>query len=66
MSAAGDFIRHVSAPLAIGTVQLADGSNVHGFVCEPIDVAGAADITQFGGWRTFHATGSASHAILER
>jgi allophanate hydrolase len=39
--------------LAIGTVQLEDGSTVKGFVCEPEGFSGALDITEFGGWRAF-------------
>jgi allophanate hydrolase len=39
--------------LAIGRLQLADGSEVPGFVCEPIAIAGAEEITSFGGWRAY-------------
>jgi allophanate hydrolase len=47
----GAFVDEVPAPLAIGTVELADGSSVNGFLCEPHAVAGATDITIHGGWR---------------
>ena len=56
---AGSFLTLVGAPLAIGTVELADGSSERGFVCEPRGVAaatGAIDITHFGGWRGFLAS----------
>ena len=43
-------------PLAIGTVELADGSWWKGFVCEPTALAGATDITATGGWRRHLAT----------
>jgi MFS family permease len=43
--------RGSAAPLAIGSVQLDVGEWVKGFVCEPLGVVGATEITQFGGWR---------------
>lgn len=49
----GSFVAEVPAPLAIGTVTLADGSSVKGFVAEPRAVNGAEDITSLGGWRAF-------------
>ena len=56
----GSFVAEVPAPLAIGTVTLADGSQVKGFVAEPRALAGARDITALGGWRAYitHSTGS--------
>jgi len=36
-------------------VKLEDGSSVCGFVCEPLGVEGAADISGFGGWRQYLA-----------
>jgi allophanate hydrolase len=54
----GSFMSLVGAPLAIGTVELADGDSERGFVCEPRGVApdsGALDITEHGGWRGFLA-----------
>ena len=57
----GSFLALVGAPLALGTVELADGSSERGFVCEPRGVAagsGALDITAFGGWRGFLASAS--------
>ncbi|EQB05318.1 allophanate hydrolase [Sphingobium quisquiliarum P25] len=49
----GSFVAEVPAPLAIGTVTLADGSSVKGFVAEPRAVTGAEDITALGGWRAY-------------
>ena len=46
----------VPAPLAIGSVTIADGSVVKGFVAEPRAIAGAEDITALGGWRAYIAT----------
>jgi allophanate hydrolase len=51
----GSFVVEVPAPLAIGTVTLADGSSVKGFVAEPRAVTGADDITALGGWRAYIA-----------
>ncbi|MDB5686203.1 MAG: allophanate hydrolase [Rhizorhabdus sp.] len=51
----GSFVVEVPAPLAIGTVTLADGSSVKGFVAEPRALTGAEDITALGGWRAYMA-----------
>jgi allophanate hydrolase len=59
----GSFVALIGAPLAIGTVELADGGSERGFVCEPRGVApgsGALDITEHGGWRGFLASLRAS------
>lgn len=53
VAAFGSFVADVPAPLAIGTVTLADGSSVKGFVAEPRALAGAEDITHLGGWRAY-------------
>jgi allophanate hydrolase len=52
----GSFVVDVPPPLAIGTVTLADGSSVKGFVAEPRALAGAEDITALGGWRAYIAS----------
>lgn len=49
----GSFVAEVPPPLAIGTVTLADGGSVKGFVAEPRALTGAEDITHLGGWRAF-------------
>lgn len=54
----GSFVVEVPPPLAIGTVTLADGSSVKGFVAEPRALTGAEDITALGGWRAFIARGA--------
>jgi allophanate hydrolase len=54
-AAFGSFVAEVPPPLAIGTVALADGSQVKGFVAEPRAIVGAEDITALGGWRAFIA-----------
>jgi allophanate hydrolase len=50
-AAFGSFVAEVPPPLCIGTVLLADGSSVMGFLCEPVALDGAPDITASGGWR---------------
>lgn len=55
VAAFGSFVAEVPPPLAIGTVTLADGSSVKGFVAEPRATLGAEDITALGGWRAYIA-----------
>jgi allophanate hydrolase len=55
-AAVGSFMALVPAPLSIGRVQLEDGRQVHGFLCEPAALVGARDITAFGGWRAYLAS----------
>ena len=57
VSAFGGFVDGVPSPLAIGTVELAGGEKVKGFVCEAYGTAGAQDITELGGWRRYIAEG---------
>ncbi|WP_372634751.1 allophanate hydrolase [Cohnella sp.] len=47
----GSFVSDIPGPLGIGKVELEDGTEVPGFVCEGYAAAGAEDITSFGGWR---------------
>nr|WP_298143030.1 allophanate hydrolase [uncultured Pseudomonas sp.] len=49
----GSFLTGIPAPLGLGKVQLADGSWESGFICEPYGLAGATDISHFGGWRAY-------------
>jgi allophanate hydrolase len=53
----GSFIAGIPSPLGIGRIELADGSEVAGFLCEAHAVAQARDISSLGGWRRFLATG---------
>jgi allophanate hydrolase len=50
LSTVGSFLSGIAAPLALGTVMLADGSSAKGFVCEAIGMEGAEDVTFYGGW----------------
>ncbi|MGV9456426.1 allophanate hydrolase [Streptomyces sp. NPDC003635] len=47
----GGLLGSLPRPMALGTVELADGSLVPGFLCEPEALDGAREITAFGGWR---------------
>ena len=52
----GSFVALIPAPLGIGTLTLADGTTVQGFLCEPQALIDATDITHFGGWRAYIAS----------
>ena len=54
-AAAGAFVAAIPAPLGIGKVRLADGSEVSAFLCESHAVAGAEEITALGSWRAHMA-----------
>jgi allophanate hydrolase len=54
----GRFVAAVPPPLSIGTLKLADGRAVKGFLVESDAVSDAPDISHFGGWRAFAAAGS--------
>ena len=49
----GSFVAMISSPLGIGRIELEHGSWVQGFLCEPWAIAGAEDISRFGGWRAW-------------
>src|SRR5262245_2989182 len=51
----GRFVADVPPPLAIGTLTLADGRRVKGFLVEAAATTGARDISNLGGWRAFVA-----------
>ncbi|MEH6388183.1 allophanate hydrolase [Pseudomonas profundi] len=51
----GSFLTGIPAPLGLGKVQLENGRWETGFICEPYGLAGAEDITRFGGWRAYLA-----------
>lgn len=52
-SAFGKFVNAIPAPMAIGTIRLADGRSVKGFLVEPEVLAEAREITAYGGWRKY-------------
>ncbi|MEU5055105.1 MULTISPECIES: allophanate hydrolase [unclassified Streptomyces] len=51
----GKFLAALPRPMALGSVELSDGSFVTGFLCEPQAVEGAHEITSYGGWRAYLA-----------
>jgi allophanate hydrolase len=55
-AAFGSFVAALPMPMAIGTVALAGGLELSGFLVEPIAMEGARDITAFGGWRDYLAS----------
>jgi allophanate hydrolase len=56
LAEAGSFLALVPSPLCLGSVELADGSVVHGFLCEAHALSKAVDISHFGGWRAYLAS----------
>ncbi len=52
----GALLRQIPAPLGLGSVSLADGTSVPGFLCEAHATAAAKDITSLGGWRAYVKT----------
>ncbi len=49
----GSFVAGIPAPLGIGTITLANGETLLGFVCERYAIENAMDISQLGGWRNY-------------
>ena len=49
----GRIVDGVPPPLSIGTLRLADGRAVKGFLVEAAAIEGARDISSFGGWRAY-------------
>ncbi len=55
-AAFGRFVGAVPPPLSIGTLELAGGRAVKGFLVEAEAVGNAHDISGFGGWRAYVAS----------
>ena len=49
----GSFLNLIPAPLGLGTIELEDGSWVKGFICEPVGIVGATNISHYGGWKNY-------------
>jgi allophanate hydrolase len=58
-AAFGKFVAAIPPPLSIGTVRLADGRGVKGFLVEAADISDAREISSFGGWRAYMAEAAA-------
>ncbi len=54
----GSFLALIPPPLGMGSIELEDGTHVHGFLCEAYALTGATDITDLGGWRAYLAAGA--------
>jgi allophanate hydrolase len=50
-AAFGTFVAAVPAPLSIGSVRIADGRLIKGFLVESESIQGARDVSEYGGWR---------------
>jgi allophanate hydrolase len=53
----GRLLPQIAAPLALGSVQLADGALVTGFVATGADIDAADDLSGYDGWRDYLARG---------
>ncbi|MFE7167696.1 allophanate hydrolase [Streptomyces sp. NPDC057616] len=53
----GRLLTALPRPMALGGVELSDGTRVPGFLCEPSALKDAEDITHHGSWRTYLSAG---------
>jgi allophanate hydrolase len=53
VASVGGLLAGIGAPLSVGRVRLADGTEHAGFLGEAYATAGAEDITHHGGWREY-------------
>ena len=52
----GKLVAALRQPIGLGRVDLADGQQVVGFLCEPAALKDAREITDLGGWRAYLAS----------
>ena len=64
----GKFVAAIPPPLSIGTVRLADGRGIKGFLVEPADIDGARDISSFRRLARVHGAegGGVKRSLLPR
>ncbi len=62
-SAVGGFLAGIPAPLGLGTIDLADGASVTGFICEGAGIEGAEDISRLRSWRNYVAEAAANQPV---
>ncbi len=58
-AALGSFMAAIPPPLGLGTIELEDGTTCMGFICEGYAAQTATDISRYGGWRNYLASGGA-------
>ncbi|XQY92614.1 allophanate hydrolase [Metabacillus sp. HB246100] len=51
ISSFGSFAKSIPAPLGLGKIELDNGAEIPGFICESYAAEGAVDITEAGSWR---------------
>ena len=51
----GLFIQQIPEPLGLGKVELVNGEQVIGFICQPEGIKTASNISQHRGWRNYLA-----------
>ncbi len=54
----GSFVAAIPSPLGIGTLMLEDGTSAKGFLVEAEAIKAARDISSYGSWRSFIASGT--------
>ncbi|TLD23108.1 hypothetical protein PspLS_07590 [Pyricularia sp. CBS 133598] len=59
------FFVTIPSPLGLGSIELATGSWVCGFICEPAGLDDAEDISHHGGWRHYMAAKSGNEVSTE-
>ncbi|MFF8802642.1 MULTISPECIES: allophanate hydrolase [unclassified Methylobacterium] len=57
-AAFGRFVAAIPAPLSIGTLHLADGTDPKGFLVEAEGIGSGTDITEYGSWQRYLAVQS--------
>ncbi|MFF7635105.1 allophanate hydrolase [Kitasatospora sp. NPDC008050] len=55
-AALGRFLAALPAPMSLGRIELAEGTWVLGFQCDPYTASTGTDITHHGDWRAYLAT----------
>ena len=63
MQRVGDFLALIPPPLGLGSIELADGRTVHGFLCENDALVDSPDISSYGGWRAYLASRDAAAKV---
>ncbi|MFF3908847.1 allophanate hydrolase [Streptomyces sp. NPDC001848] len=58
----GRLLAALPRPMTLGSVELADGRRVPGFLCEPGALADSEDITRYGSWRAYLTRGQGQQA----